>query len=211
MKLAIATIHSDRKFTFHDVERLRGYVGNTYKQEILFHNHLDEMSFLYQSSKIQYKLIQNHLTILGIEEGADLLVKHLYEMTSITLLNDVIPIEIELTVKNINLSVGTKFYRYKFLREWMALNEENYMKYREGKFDLNTQLQNNLIEFFKMCNTQATERIRVSGKFQEIPIRKRDTTVLGFLGARETNVKLPNFVGLGKRKSVGYGTIQRIE
>ena len=46
---------------------------------------------------------------------------------------------------------------------------------------------------------------------QKDKIIEKDTTILGFTGTFKTNVNLPDLIALGKRKSVGYGLIKRIE
>ena len=50
-----------------------------------------------------------------------------------------------------------------------------------------------------------------NGNFEEHQIIDKDTTILGFTGAFKTNVKLPELIALGKRKSIGYGLIKRVE
>ena len=72
-------------------------------------------------------------------------------------------------------------------------------------------MRNNILEFFKSYGVQAEKRIIVNGNFEEHRIIEKDTTILGFTGTFKTNVKLPELIALGKRKSIGYGLIKRVE
>ena len=69
----------------------------------------------------------------------------------------------------------------------------------------------NILEFFKSCGVQAEQKIIASGNFEEHQVIEKDTTILGFAGTFKTNVNLPELIALGKRKSVGFGIIKRIE
>ena len=75
---------------------------------------------------------------------------------------------------------------------------------------MNKALTNNLIEFFKMSGIWADKPILVNGVFKTNTITKKDTRLIGFSGEFVCNVDLPDFIGLGKRKSIGFGTIKAI-
>ena len=109
------------------------------------------------------------------------------------------------------MEIKDESFDYKFESFWIALNEENYKKYKRGEFSLDIQLRNNILEFFKSYGVQAEKRIIASGNFEEHEIIEKDTTILGFTGTFKTNVNLPELIALGKRKSVGYGLIKRVE
>ena len=102
-----------------------------------------------------------------------------------------------------------KKYRYRFETIWLALNDKNFLRYKVGEFDLNKQLANNILEFFKMCGIRVEKRVEVVGEFQEFKLRQKDTTILGFIGEFVTNAYLPDDISLGKRKSIGMGRIKR--
>ena len=102
-----------------------------------------------------------------------------------------------------------KKYRYRFETIWLALNDKNFLRYKVGEFDLNKQLANNILEFFKMCGIRVEKRVEVVGEFQELKLRQKDTTILGFVGEFVTNAYLPDDISLGKRKSIGMGRIKR--
>ena len=214
MKLVEVIFKGREKFSKSSAKALRGYFGNYFKNIVEFHNHLDQITFNYKSPNIQYRVIDGNLSILGINEGGDILLKAIekIELNKIILdgIDNIIK-EKEIKITFPELEIQDKKYDYKFESFWIALNEENYKKYKEGEFSLDNQLRNNILEFFKLCGVQAQKRIIAVGEFEENKIIEKDTAILGFTGTFKTNVNLPDLIALGKRKSVGFGVIKRIK
>ena len=214
MKLVEVIFKGREKFSKSSAKALRGYFGNYFKNIVEFHNHLDQITFNYKSPNIQYRVINGNLSILGINEGGDILLKAIekIELNKINLDGiDNIMKEKEIKITFPELEIQDKKYDYKFESFWIALNEENYKKYKKGEFSLDNQLRNNILEFFKLCGVQAQKKIIATGEFEENKIIEKDTVILGFTGTFKTNVNLPDLIALGKRKSVGFGVIKRIK
>lgn len=214
MKLVEVIFKGREKFSKSSAKALRGYFGNYFKNIVEFHNHLDQITFNYKSPNIQYRVINENLSILGINEGGDILLKAIekIELNKIILdgIDNIIE-EKEIKITFPELEIQDKKYDYKFESFWIALNEENYKKYKKGEFSLDNQLRNNILEFFKLCGVQAQKKIIATGEFEENKIIEKDTVILGFTGTFKTNVNLPDLIALGKRKSVGFGVIKRIK
>ena len=214
MKLVEVIFKGREKFSKSSAKALRGYFGNYFKNIVEFHNHLDQITFNYKSPNIQYRVINENLSILGINEGGDILLKAIekIELNKIILdgIDNIIK-EKETKITFPELEIQDKKYDYKFESFWIALNEENYKKYKKGEFSLDNQLRNNILEFFKLCGVQAQKKIIATGEFEENKIIEKDTVILGFTGTFKTNVNLPDLIALGKRKSVGFGVIKRIK
>ena len=214
MKLVEVIFKGRDKFSKSSAKALRGYFGNFFRKIIEFHNHLDQITFNYKSPNIQYRVIDGNLSILGINEGGDILLKSIEEIKLDEIILDGIDNKIkekEIKITFPELEIKDERYDYKFESFWIALNEENYKKYQKGEFSLDNQLRNNILEFFKLSGVQATKRIIVAGEFEEHKIIEKDTVILGFTGTFKTNVNLPDLIALGKRKSVGFGIIKRIK
>ena len=214
MKLVEVIFKGRESFTKSSAKALRGFFGNFFSEIIEFHNHLDQITFNYQTPNIQYRVVDGNLSILGINEGGDILLQSIEKIKLDQIIlnginNKIIEKEIKITFPE--LEIKDKRFDYKFESFWIALNEENYKKYKKGEFSLDIQLRNNILEFFKSCGVQAEQRIIASGNFEEHEIIEKDTTILGFTGTFKTNVNLPDLIALGKRKSVGFGIIKRIE
>ena len=214
MKLVEGIFKGRDKFSKSSSKALRGYFGNFFKNIVEFHNHLDQITFNYKSPNIQYRVIDGNLSILGINQGGDILLKSIEKIKIDEIILDEINNKIkekEIKITFPELEIKDERYNYKFESFWIALNEENYKKYKRGEFSLDIQLKNNILEFFKSCGVQAKKRIIASGNFEEHEIIEKDTTILGFTGTFKTNVNLPDLIALGKRKSVGFGVIKRIK
>lgn len=211
MKKVDIILKTEKKFNNVNGEELRGYCGNYFRNIIQFHNHIDEVSFNYKSPYIQYRVIDGQLSIMGIDEGADILLEHIEELKTIKLGEKIINVEPELTITFPKLEITDKRYRYKFDTLWFALNDINYKKYMRGEFSLDNQLRNNILEFFKMCKIWVDKRIIAEGEFKEERIIKKDVEILVFSGEFETNALLPDNICLGKRKSIGFGRIKRLK
>ncbi len=214
MKLVEVIFKGRDKFSKSSAKALRGYFGNFFRNIVEFHNHLDQITFNYKSPNIQYRVIDGNLSILGINEGGDILLKSIEEIKLDEIKLDGIDNKIEekeIKITFPELEIKDERYDYKFESFWIALNEENYKKYQKGEFSLDNQLRNNILEFFKLSGVQATKRIIAVGEFEENKIVEKDTVILGFTGTFKTNVNLPDLIALGKRKSVGFGIIKRIK
>ena len=214
MKLVEVIFKGRDKFSKSSAKALRGYFGNFFRNIIEFHNHLDQITFNYKSPSIQYRVIDGNLSILGINEGGDILLKSIEEIKLDEIKLDGIDNKIEekeIKITFPELEIKDERYDYRFESFWIALNEENYKKYQKGEFSLDNQLRNNILEFFKLSGVQATKRIIAVGEFEENKIVEKDTVILGFTGTFKTNVNLPDLIALGKRKSVGFGIIKRIK
>lgn len=214
MKLVEVIFKGREKFTKNSAKALRGFFGNFFNGIIEFHNHLDQITFNYKTPNIQYRVVDGNLSILGINKGGDILLQSIdkIKLDEIVLKgidNKILEKEIKITFPK--LEIKDEEFNYKFESFWVALNKENYKKYKKGELSLNIQLRNNILEFFKSCGVQAEKRIIVNGNFEEHRIIEKDTTILGFTGTFKTNVKLPELIALGKRKSIGYGLIKRVE
>ena len=93
----------------------------------------------------------------------------------------------------------------------MAINQNNMELYKKGNFNLNNQLRNNIIEIFKALGVFAEKQVMVNGIFEKNIESYQENDFLVFEGSFVTNVSLPDFIGLGERKSIGYGTIVKAE
>ena len=76
---------TEKKYDKRYAEKLRGYFANLYKEEDLYHNHDGCENAIYRMPLIQYKVIDGHLAIMGIEEGAKLVAEEFLKHKKIPL------------------------------------------------------------------------------------------------------------------------------
>lgn len=212
MKIVEVFLKTERKFSNKDAEKLRGFMGNYFRNILEFHNHLDEITFNYHSSIIQYRTVNGELSIWGINKGADLLLENCQEINLIDINGEKIEVTPEIKISFPKIEIKDELiYKYKFETPWFALNSENYKKYLKGELSLDRQLTNNILEFLKLSEIWVDKQLIVKGEFKQETLYQKDTKIICFYGEFYTNVNIPSNISLGKRKSIGLGRVKKLK
>jgi hypothetical protein len=201
-----------------DSHKLRGYFGNLFKEQSpLLHNHYQDGSARYAYPLVQYKVINGCPMLVGFKEGADLLVSLFLKIRELNINGQCFPV----LSKNVHqtqssLTVNEQLYNYSFETLWMALNQDNFRKYtlldeREKRLFLNHQLQNNILSFYKGLSYRVVERIMATAMVEEKQTLFKNKPMLAFKGHFTTNALLPEWAGIGKAVSRGFGTVKLIQ
>ncbi|RKY84167.1 hypothetical protein DRQ09_09015 [candidate division KSB1 bacterium] len=217
-KLLTFKLESNKFFNPRTAEKIRGYFGNLYTKDILFHHHLGDGKLYYRYPFIQYKIIDGEPLIIGIKDGVDSLKKSFLEVDRLVIDKKEFEIfEKSIILEEIEFGVSKKIFKYKFITPWYALNQNNYKKYLEldsieSKRELlKSILTGNILVISKSIGITITERIEVKKLyFKEFKFNLDDNRILGFVGNFSVNFQLPDYIGLGKSVSRGFGTIKRI-
>jgi len=198
-----------------DAHKLRGYFGNLFKEHSdLLHNHYASGESKYQYPLVQYKVVKNTPYLIGIEEGGVLLVDLFLKIKQISIENKVYTVNSKnITNKITEINEFTSLNEYKFETLWMGLNQKNHQEYLKLKFQqeknafLNKQVQNSILSFYKGIGFYTKDRIMVTSTLQEKSTKFKNKNMLVFGGTFVTNAILPEWVGIGKSTSRGFGTI----
>ena len=208
------------KLQARDAHKLRGYFGNLFKEHSpLLHNHYENGKFRYKYPSIQYKVIHNVPTLVGVNDGAALLPKLFLKINEL----DINDKKYDITSKNIAVQnepagFSEQLHEYKFTTLWMALNQQNYPRYMGLKTDkekeamLNAILVGHILSFFRNTGIElsASERLLVKTKLQEKSTKFKENKMMAFSGSFIVNAELPEEIGLGKAVSRGFGSIQKV-
>lgn len=195
--------------------KLRGFIGNKFKQHLLLHHHIDNNKYLYKYPLVQYKNIKSSYYIIGIEEGSDILKRIWTSIDKLKIDNVDIPIyEKELIIKNYEIGEIEDPVEYKFLSPYIALNQKNYsdyknMSYSEQKEKLQKILINNVISFCKSINYTINQKLITTINLKSEICNLKGIGVYSFKGTFNINFLLPDYIGLGKSVSRGFGTIYK--
>jgi len=202
-------------------EKLRGFFARKFNGYLLLHHHLGNNKLLYQYPRIQYKDISGKKMVLGLAEGVEVLQSIYNQYDWINLDGNKYQIySKEILIKE-ELFVVTheqdEYLKYQFLSPWFALNEENYRKYKNYKYSERTdQLKSILIQ--NIISMAKTFRYFVDSKIivntthlKETSIEFKGVDIIGFLGTFQINFHLPDYIGLGKSVSQGFGTIKQLK
>lgn len=201
-----------------DAHKLRGYFGNLFREKSeLLHNHMGNGEFRYEYPKVQYKVINGTPTLVGISDGAGLLTKLFLKIRELNIDGEIYPVHqknIEARQMEPGATVAPLTYRFETL--WMGLNQKNHSVYSEAnKLEkeklLEKILVGNCLSFFKSLNIFVDTKLEARGSFTEKNTRFKNNNMIAFEGMFEINADIPDYIGLGKQVSRGFGTIRKIE
>lgn len=195
---------------------LRGFVGRCFSEDILLHNH-NNGGLVYSYPRIQYKVISSRAIIIGLAEGVES-IKNIPSLKNITLgYEDIKVSDMNLSEKESVLGILDIQQAYSFLTPWLALNERNYEQYQKfenwakKKDFLEKILIGNILSMSKGLGYTVPEPIKTNIlKMREVQTSLKGTTMLGFLGTFSVNFEIPDYWGIGKSVSRGFGTIWKV-
>jgi len=193
--------------------KFRGFMAHLFSNISEFHHHSEQS---YHYPLIQYKRINSKLAIIGIGKYADIVNQNIPSIEHITTETQKIPVNnIQLTNSVFDLQYSLS--KYRFISPWIALNKQNYEKYRtlsgsERKKILEKVLVGNILSMYKGLGIFIQDKIEVSILKQiSKPVTAHENRFIGFHPIFASNTKLPEFFGVGKSVSKGFGTIQEIK
>ena len=201
------------------VGQIRGYIGNKFIEDPLLHNHGEKGQYFYRYPMVQYKIINGNPLLLGIGEGIESLWEIFNELSELKINKTEYEIfDKDFLLKQVTFGIAEIQIPYHFLTPWLALNEKNYEKYQKygtwakKKELLEKILIGNIISLSKSLGYTVPEPIKTNiHKLKEVKTSLKSTPMLGFLGTFSVNFEIPDYWGIGKSVSRGFGTVKRVE
>jgi hypothetical protein len=206
----------------YDIPRFRAAViEKTERVASLFHNHKDDQQVIYRYPLIQYKVTHKKASIICLDAGSDD-IHHLLQHRDMQLrigdrTENFEVEEVDLHYHQVQLW-DTQF-TYSLLN-WFALNQKFHTRYTELEGDETAQIQllesiltGNILSFAKGINWWVEAPIVVKIiKVKEMKMLEfKHQKMLAFSVNFTCNVSLPDFVGLGKGASIGFGVVKNID
>ena len=204
------------KLATRDAHKLRGYFGNLFKEHSpLLHNHLESGENNYHYPLVQYKVVKNTPMLVGINKGGELLTTLFLKIKELNISGHIYPVyhkNIENKVYEINVIDDLTQYNFETL--WMGLNQKNYEIYSlSSEEDKNKLLKKiligNILSFYKGIDFFTDKKIMLTLNYKEKKTKFKDKTMIAFAGNFTTNAFLPDYIGLGKAVSRGFGVITK--
>lgn len=196
-------------------EKFRGYIARKYIDNNILHNH-DNDKYIYRYPLIQYKIINKIPMILGINEGADI-------AAQIGINDDEFILEgkkfnsfqKEINKFDCEFGIANDYVEYKIKSPWIPLNQNNICKYNnsndiEKEEMLKRILIGNIISMSKGMNYTVEKKINVWINLKEIEVTLKGIRHVAFLGNIKINFNIPDYFGIGKSVSRGFGTLKRV-
>jgi len=196
---------------------LRGYIANLFPRYDILHNHKKDGRLLYLYPRVQYRVIEGEGYIIGIEEG-------------VSVIQEIAPLLKVITLKGANYRIIRKQFisedarfgivdssiNYSFIKPWLALNEQNYQEYMKSgsrskrEKVLDAVLKGNILSLSKSLGYVVDRQINLTSlNLKAAECFLKSTPMLGFLGTFSVNFEIPDYWGIGKSVSRGFGTIIR--
>lgn len=207
------------KLQTRDAHKLRGHFGNLFKEHSpLLHNHYKSGQLRYRYPLVQYKVIDKIPMLVGIEEGAELLTQLFLKIEEIDVDGEMIPVNTKnIEVKKEKIGYSEELQEYRFKTLWMGLNQKNFSEYQilENQDDknklLNRLIIGNILGFYSniKLHLKSEERLFAKVNVFEKSTKFKGNDMIAFSGSFMVNAFLPNYIGLGKSVSRGFGTLSR--
>lgn len=196
-------------------DKLRGFFASQFGEYTLIHQHLTNNKLLYKAPLIQYKIFKGKPFVLGINEGAEVLQKIYGDIDYLKIGRSEYQIkEKSIVLKTDYFGITPNNISHSFLTPWLALNEKNYEKYHkigtyaERKKLLEKILVGNIISLSKSLGYTVPSPIEAKIiRIKEARTSLKGVPMLGFLGTFSVNFEIPDYWGIGKSVSRGFGTI----
>ena len=199
-----------------DGHKLRGFFGNYFRDHSpLLHNHFDDGRSRFAYPLVQYKVVEGVPTLIGINEGAELLAELFLKMDTLNLYGMVLPIfSKNIESRKLLTGMDSQLHRYRFGSLWMALNQNNYSDYCRSNETrqveiLQKVLVGNILSFWKGIGYRATDTLMVMPSTRERQTKFKDQDMLVFDGGFVANAVLPELVGIGRSVSRGFGVLEQ--
>ena len=216
----VLTIQFRNEISWSEIPFLRGAVIQALhgQANVLYHNHTGD-SYRYAYPLIQYKRIRSRAAIFCLKEGTEAIGEFLSEGNFSCLLGDrLVEMEIEkMFSRKYTVQVWDSVFRYR-IRRWLPLNAENYRKYREVDecaervSFLENILVANLLSFAKGIGIRIELEIqcKLLSLSEPYQVTNKHVKLMAFDAEFKTNMSLPDYVGIGKNASIGYGVVTHI-
>lgn len=220
MKIRVLRVEFDEVLMPYEIEEFRGaIIEKVGRDKTFFNNHLDDTKYKYGYPLIQYKAIGKKPTLMCINDGVDE-IHHFFNQKNwdLRLNKRILKLSLyNLHLKQYNVQIWNAMFSYR-IKKWLPLNQENYEEFQklegisEKVIFLERILIGNILSFAKAIKWTVDKPIKV--KITEIensyilPVKgiKRQAFDLKFI----SNVSMPDYIGLGKNITLGFGTIKNI-
>jgi hypothetical protein len=220
-KIKFLKIQFDTQIEAYELPAFRGaIIAKVGREHDWFHNHLDDARFVYRYSLIQYKRVGKNPTILCIDEGVEEIHKF-FEKSNWDISIGERNLEMKIAKLDMNqfrMQVWDKPFGY-HIQNYLALNQKNFAEYQtlRGLGEKIAFLERKLIAHIIVLakgiewDIDKTIELKITQMAEPRPVRYKDQTLLGFNFDFETNVFLPNYIGLGGKVSVGFGVVKMLK
>lgn len=212
----ILIIRFNNKISQREIPFFRGAVIHAMNDaDVLFHNHQGD-GFRYSYPLIQYKRINQCAAIFCIEQGTEV-IGDFFSETNFSFHIGERKVQMEISSikasqQIIQLWETTFFYS---LRKWLPFNSHNFEEYKkitcltDKIVFLERILTGNILSLCKGLNYFLDQRLEchIVKISDESLVKSKDVKITCMDIEFTSNISLPDFIGIGKHTSIGYGML----
>ena len=211
------TIRFENEIQQYEVPLFRGCILSAMKGEadVLFHNH-DGDKLRYSYPLVQYKRVGKKACIVCVQEGADV-IGQLFTTQEfhIQLGKRDMDLQIEALIpRKTIVQVWDSVFHYN-LRRWLPLNTVNYQRFQAIDDEnlkiifLENILKGNLLSMLKGLGIHIESELvlRITQLSNPYYLYNKGVGLMAFNADFVCNLSIPNYVGIGKNASIGYGIV----
>jgi hypothetical protein len=205
----------DNEISRRDTPKIRGYIAANFPEYIELHHH-NNQGYVYRYPLIQYKTINKKPMLVGIGKGAEILINIETDIKKLNIDGEIQQVyQKSIKYQKVLFGVSESLISYKFLTPWMALNQENYRKYINTSITQRRELLHriligNLISMSKWMQYDVKERLYSMVDVKPVNVNFKNNKMIAFKGNFTCNFLIPDYLGLGKSVSRGFGTVLKI-
>jgi hypothetical protein len=197
-------------------DELRSFL-NKKLSEYSAHPLTNTTGFIHRYPVLQCKQVRQNLIVTGISQGADCLCQLTRDQKVLGAGESSCRITArDPAIRSELFGITDTTDVYEFQTPWFALNQQHAKKF----YDLNGKPQRDafmqkilttqLTSLAKSLDYDITVPITCEAKVRFLHERIDLENVMVFLGKFRTNLRIPDYLGIGRSVSLGYGTIKRI-
>ncbi len=203
------------------IHKFRGFIGRLFADYDVVHNHdIATGKPIYRYPLIQFKLLNRSPAIIAISDRAVSAFAAIFmTLENIVIDETEIPVyEKDLKIEDVEFGYSSEMFVYEFLSPWIGLNQKNYVKYCKAKdkderdLMLKKALIGNILSMSKYLDCWLTkdQQIKAEVQVKESEVSLKGESLIGFKGIFKSNFVVPDYLGLGKSVSRGFGIVKQI-
>ncbi len=199
-----------------DIPKIRGYIAEQFSEIDELHNHKGE-KFIYRYPIIQYKTVEGKPAIIGINKGADIIMQIEDKLDNIRIQGEYVEIyEKSIEYKRQTYGITNDLVRYKFESPWMCLNEDNHKQYEKSNEEQKNEilkriLAGNILSMSKSFNYTVEQQLTPYINLKPDSVKFKNMDMMTFKGEFLVNFNIPEYLGIGKSVSRGFGVVKMVK
>ncbi len=219
-EIRITVIQFEGKLAEREIPSFRGAVMAYADNDSLYHNHTEDAGFQFRYPLIQYKVLDGMPAIVGVDAGA-------LSLESLFSLGDSFEWQIGPVMRHFTVRQKCPGYfladekaagsfRYS-LRKWMPFNRENFRVWEQTQglakkvALLDAILCGNILSLYKAFGVFFEREVHAKIlDLEQFSVTYKGVKMIAFDTVIETDIALPEHLGIGKGVSHGFGVVEKL-